>query len=130
MLIVELLIYHNLHFLILFVIPVKQDFIQFLAKGIYDAQYQIYDGIWISKKSSTKILLSRTIAEKRVPRRARQNIALAILLVEPTIFLHCLTNPIKKPVAARDNTFPKEYKMANLAGLPAAMLIKDPSEII
>jgi len=46
----------------------------------------------------TRIALFRTIAEKRVPKRAPMKIALVILLYLSTMFLICLLNPIKNPV--------------------------------
>jgi len=46
----------------------------------------------------TRMALLRTIAEKRVPKRAPMKMALVILLSLSTIFLICLLNPIKNPV--------------------------------
>lgn len=52
----------------------------------------------MTKHKITKILLDRTIAENKVPKRAPIKIILVILRYLSTIFLICLLNPIKKPV--------------------------------
>ena len=76
-------------FFILLKHPLKQDFMQDLAKGMYVATYQIYEGIWIAKNNITKSLLWSTRAENKVPSKPPINSALVILRYLSTIFLHC-----------------------------------------
>lgn len=59
--------YHRLN---LYVNPLKHDRMQSWANGKYEAQYQIYDGIWTNKHRNTKSLLSKIIADTKVPRSA------------------------------------------------------------
>ena len=76
----------------------KHDLMQSLANGIYEAQYQIYAGIWTVRHSRTSSLLPNTKAENSVPVRADRKTILQILRSLSTMFLHCLLKPSKNPV--------------------------------
>lgn len=67
-------------------IDVRQDLMQSLANGIYEATYHIYAGIWIITNTNTRILLLSNNAETNVQIREEMKIIEHILRLGSAIF--------------------------------------------